>query len=707
MVKFKLAAVCVGAMLAGAGFFVTKAQDPQQIAPLAIDRPAMPVADPSCTFFGPEREKFLTPRQTHALGALTAQVAARISEVHSPAGFRAASSISLENAAAALPSAPGGSRTDTLQRLAPAGNTPGNTIDKWIFQALSDAGIAPAPSTTDFEFVRRVYLDLTGRIPGPAQVIDFVNDTSAGKRNKLVDTLVGSPNWVDKWTQWFGDRLKNNSRNTQVPRYLPGVLAFNNYIRTSLQNNKPYDQMAREMISAQGGDSWTQGELGFLVGGVMGGGPIQDVFDEQIAFTMDTFMGISHMECILCHNGRGHLDSLSLWGYYSSRQQAWAMASFLSHTAATRTPAPGAVGGNPYYWGLRNNVNGVTTPIGIRYNFTNDYPLNTNTGNRPPRASTTTDPANSLPATTRVKPAYIFDGASPPPGSDYRAFLAQKITADFQFARATVNYFWEYFFGIGLVSPSNQFDVMRQDPDNPPSNCPPNTPCTLQASNPRLLNALAQDFINSGYDIRALQKEIVNSRTYQLSSRYEGTWSATNEQLFARKLVRRLWAEEIHDAIAQSSNVLPVYPGNFNVPGSPVSSWGPVNWAMKFPEPLTSPGGGTGSPASADYLNAFLRGNRDDEPRKSEGSIAQALALMNDNFVMSRVNSNAATSLIRTVLTMPDDQLVNTLYLTVLSRYPTPSEASTALNNLKTNRTQEARNLLWSLYNSVSFVFNY
>jgi hypothetical protein len=83
---------------------------------------------------------------------------------------------------------------------------------------------------------------------------------------------------------------------------------------------------------------------------------------------------------------------------------------------------------------------------------------------------------------------------------------------------------------------------------------------------------------------------------------------------------------------------------------------------------------------------------------------------MNDNFVMnSRVNTNVATSLIVKALALPNDQLVNTLFLNVLSRYPTAAEMSTALQNLQTQstRTQEARYLYWSLYNKVDFVFNY
>jgi len=135
---------------------------------------------------------------------------------------------------------------------------------------------------------------------------------------------------------------------------------------------------------------------------------------------------------------------------------------------------------------------------------------------------------------------------------------------------------------------------------------------------------------------------------------------------------------------------------------------------MKLPEPLNTGGNGTTS-ASSVFLDAFLRGNRDDQARRGDGSISQALDLMNDNFVMSKVNSTATTSLIVKALAMPAAQdgapggLVDTLFMNVLSRHPTAAEMSTALQNLQNQatRTQEARYLYWSLYNKVDFVFNY
>ena len=658
----RIVSACGAAVLiVAAGFMIVRAEDPPSSTASDAAADQLPVSDPSCTYFGPNRDKFIGSQNLDK-ATLTANVAAQLAP---------AAEVMSAFAANAMPSAPGGSRTDTLQHI-------GNNIDKYLFKAMSDAGVAPAPATTDYEFVRRVTLDLTGRTPTADAVTSFVNDVSFDKRAKLVDALLATPEWVDKWTIWFGDLLQNNSRNTQMQRNIQGVVAFNNYIRDSLTSGKPYDQMAREMISATGTTSYTQGEINYIVGGYMGGGPVQDIFDLQAANTAETFLGISHLNCLLCHNGRGLLDSLSLWGYYTTRQQAWGMAAFMSRTNAL-------------------GVNGNSGPWSVQNSRVVDYQLNTTTGNRPARCTVDAN-GRCVGATQTVKPTYIFDGSTASAGQDYRAVLGQKITSDFQFARATVNYIWEYFFGLGIVSPSNQFDPMRLDPDNPPSDCPSTSPCTLQPTNARLLNALAEDFINSGYNLKSLMREIANSRAYQLSSRYNGTWDANSQTLFARHLVRRLWSEEVADSVAQSSGI----PTTYNN-----AVWGPVSWAMKLPEPLNT--GGNGTAASQTFLDAFLRGNRDDQERRGDGSISQALDLMNDNFVMQRVNSNAASSLIVKALALPNDQLVSTLFLNVLSRYPTATEMSTALQNLQTQatRTQEARYLYWSLYNKVDFVFNY
>ena len=546
---------------------------------------ALSIQHADCPFFGASHDKIVQGSMRGFRGGKLVEVPGSQSTLRDFAASKLTEAVVSSLGAAPPP----GTRTGTI--VDPATS---NTIDRYLFPAMAQANVTPAPPTTDYEFVRRVTLDLAGHIPTAAQVTAFVANTSATKRADYIETLLASPQWADKWTMYYADFLQNNSQNTQITRFKDGVAAFNTYIRDSLTSGKPYDQMVREIISSQGTDSYTQGEVNWLVGGVVTGGPQQDIWDQQTANIADSFLGIAHVNCLLCHDGRGHLDSLSLWGSQTTRMQAWWLSSFMSRTTTPRT----TVSTNVYYWGLLDNPKLA------------NYPLNTLTGNRPAR-----QPVGSI---KNVAPQYLFGGQTPATGENYRQALAQFVTSDFQFARAAVNFMWAQFFGMGIVDPPDTFDPDRLDPNNPPTipwPTNPTQPWPLQPSNPQLLNALAQDFINSKYDVKALMREIVNSQAYQLSSRYNGTWNAAWAPLFARKMVRRLWAEELHDAITTTSGVIPSY--NMG------TVYGTVSYAMQLPEPLNMPDGGNG--AVNNFLNSFLRGNRDDQPRKGDGSILQAL----------------------------------------------------------------------------------
>ncbi|HEY2013272.1 MAG TPA: DUF1553 domain-containing protein, partial [Bryobacteraceae bacterium] len=542
---------------------------------------------------------------------------------------------------------------------------------------------------TDWEFIRRVTLDLTGRIPAPDRVLSFVADTSTDKRAKLIEELLAKPEWVDKWTMYFGDLYQNTAvkSSTSLNRFPTGRNAFYQWIHDSLANGKPYNQMATELIATAADNSYTTGPINYMLNGYITGGPTQDIMDQSTSFVFDTFLGISHVNCLLCHNGRGHLDTLSLWGGSTTRYQAWQLASYLSHTQLSRTPVDPS-NNNIYYWSVMDNTKGYTL----------DYTLNTTTGNRPARVAPTG--CKSGQPCYYVPPQYIFTGDTPKAGENYRAALARNVTGDFQFARATVNYMWAQFFGRGIVDPPDTFDPARLDPSNPPP-----APWTLQPSNALLLNALAQHFVDGGYDVKALMREIVNSQTYQLSSRYDGTWNAAWEPYFARKFVRRLWPEEVHDAVAQSSGTLPAYTVN----GVSELGYGKISYAMQLPDVVNMPDGGG---SISQFLDSFFRGNRDDQPRRQDGSILQALNLMNNPYVGNRSHATGSTlsQLIVQNLPKSNTDLINTLFLSILSRYPTSDEMAKALATYPasgSNRTTPTQDLVWSLYNKVDFVFNY
>lgn len=570
-----------------------------------------------------------------------------------------------------------------------------DSIDYYILNAMQAAGITPADDTNDYEFIRRVTLDLTGRIPVASRVTSFVADSTPNKRAKLIDDLLASSAWVDKWTMYYGDLYQNNTASQQLTRFQEGRNAFYKYIHDSLAANKPYNQMVTEMISAQAAYpacgqaqcnfDQTNGQVNWVIGGRVTGGPAQDIFDQQAVNTAEQFLGITHMNCVLCHNGAGHLDSLSLWGSKTTRYQAWGLSAFFSRTSLQTTyiidPA-NPQNKNNYYWWTGT--------------YNSDYNLNTTTGNRPAR--------QPIGGVKTITPAYLFTAQTPNKGEDYRAALARFVTGDFQFARATVNYMWAYFFGQGIVDPPDQFDLMRLDPNNPPP-----APWVIQPSNPQLLNALAQHFVSSGYDLKALMREIVNSETYQLASDYNGTWQASYQPYFARKFVRRLWSEEVHDAITTATGVLPSYNiGSFssastkygvNSPG-----FGLVSYAMQFPETKGMPDGTGG--AVSQFLDVFFRGDRDLNPRRQDGSILQALGLMNDKFIDQRINGPIATQGVNPNLTLA--QNIDKIFMAVLSRHPTSDELTDVTKRASAvGATPALDDLWWSLFNKVDFVFNY
>jgi hypothetical protein len=131
-----------------------------------------------------------------------------------------------------------------------------------------------------------------------------------------------------------------------------------------------------------------------------------------------------------------------------------------------------------------------------------------------------------------------------------------------------------------------------------------------------------------------------------------------------------------------------------------------LTYAMQFPDVVNVEG------TTDAFLDSFLRGNRDDQPRKSEGSILQALNLMNSSIIENRlaITGASASQLMQQVLAMNNTDAVNRLFLTILSRYPSDDEKSKALASLPAAtaaRNLAMQDLAWSLYNKVDFVFNY
>jgi len=531
-----------------------------------------------------------------------------------------------------------------------------NFIDTHIGAKLTGAGIAPAAIAKDEEFLRRVTVDLTATIPSADDVEAFLADARTDKRARKIDELLNSSAFVDRWTMWYGDLVQNVQVSDAVRQYYLGRNAHYLWIKESIRTGKPYDSMVREDLAGEG-DNFSVGVANYAVRQLQRNGPPQDTYDNLAAHSAEKFLGIP-MLCISCHSGPGHLELVNIYLRGKTRDDFWKMAAFFSRTS---------VRGSRYTDPANPNQNIIRFDVGTIANGT--YRLNTNDGNKTPRA-----PAAGQPDT--VTPAFILTGEQPKPGEPYRAAYGRMLTADRQFARATVNYLWKEMFGLGLVEPVNAFDLAR---------------LTVQPSHPELLEALTDDFIAGGYSLRALLRTMALSNAYQLSSTYPGTHPDVS--YFARRAPRRLSAEALLDAVTTATAV-PV--------SLPVAGLTAVSKAMQLPDPLEA----RRNPATL-FLNQFGRGNRDDVARTNDGAISQALAMMNDPIVTTRVR-RASNSTVSTVLASTSDPgaIADQLYLATLSRRPTSAERQIAIDYLLAGTLAErAEDLQFSLINSLEFLF--
>ena len=534
-----------------------------------------------------------------------------------------------------------------------------NFIDTEVFGKMVKNGIHWTTASSDAELLRRVTLDLTGEIPDPDTVKAFLADPSADKRDRAIDRLLKSDAFVDRWTMWLGDLVQNVAFASNNNEIYGARNAYWVYLRQSIQTNKPYDQIVRELIAGSG-RQFTNGEVNHWVRELQPNGPIQDTYDNLSATTGSRFLALP-LQCISCHNGLGHLEQSNSALAKRTRYDFWRNAAFFAQvtTKVEFTPR--------------------SAELILSDNTTGAYELNTTSGNKTPRV-----PINGQ---ATVDPAFFLTGEGPRDGEPRRVAYGRILTAHPQFARATVNYLWKELFGLGIVEPTDSFDLLRQDPATLPAGA------TLQPTHPALLTQLASYFSTNNYDLRAILKLMVSSNAYQLASRYDGgAWNDTYTPYFARHYPRRLMAEELLDAVFKVTNQIPTVTASGDLPFSKM---------MMLPDPLE------GGPY-ATMLNNFGRGNRDDQPRTSESSIVQALKLMNDPIITDRIKSTASGSTLQKLLGSTKDPgtIADSLYLAVLSRYPSGPERAVAIEYLGSGDVaKQSETLQLALINRLDFLF--
>jgi hypothetical protein len=362
-------------------------------------------------------------------------------------------------------------------------------IDQLLASKWQEAQVEPSDPADDAEFMRRIYLDVAGRIPTVSEARAFLTDNAQNKRPKLIEKLLASPAYANHFTNVWGELLIPEARAANRLRFLePG---FDAWLRKQFANNTRYDQTVRELIAAELFDKSKPGASPYSRTGRAS--PISFYLAKELkpenlaAATTRIFMGVK-LECAQCHD-----HPHAKW----TRQQFWETAAFFACFEGQNAD------------GFVNNAKEV-----------------------PERHEVV------MPGGGRVVQAAFLDGGKPDWKNKIspRVALAEWLTRPENpyFARATVNRLWGHFFGNAIVEPID--DLI---PENKPSH-------------PELLEELARQFAAHNFDFKYLIRAITMSRAYQLSSRSKSA-DPPDVRLFARMAIKGLSPEQFFDSLIQAT----------------------------------------------------------------------------------------------------------------------------------------------------------
>jgi len=549
-------------------------------------------------------------------------------------------------------------------------------INKQIRDAWKENGLRPSKQATDGEWCRRVFLDLVGRVPTVEELDSFTSEKSPGKRTALVDRLLGSEyeeefsdNWSTLWTNTLVGRTGGRERRSLINRS-----ALEDYLKSSILEGKPYDQLAVELITAVGStdpdDEDFNGAVNFLVEKLGADGVQATVMTSQI------FLGTA-VQCTQCHNHP----------FNQYRQnQFWELNAFFRQTAVKRTPDPEEK--NRYYARVVDQDFAGEGRALYRddrreiFLEERDGKLVDRDAERLRAAPIYYELRNG-----QVRAAYpvFVDGTSlvdkfSEQGAEYgnsgylqqvnrRKELAPLLIASREFDQAIVNRMWAHFFGYGFTRP---FDDMG------PHNLP---------SHPELLDELGLAFRAAGFDLKTLLRWIVLSDPYGLSSRI-GRGNAKDDPTlgvapqFSRFYVRQMQAEQLYESLLVSTRA----DATIKKDRRPKLK---ERWLRQFNTAF-----GTDDNAEATTFN---------------GSIPQTLTLMNGELIR-RACSTGSGSFLDTIASdesLSNREKIDYLYRAALARRPSKEETK-ACNALLASRGGDVAGTLqdvwWAVLNSNEFI---
>ncbi len=405
-------------------------------------------------------------------------------------------------------------------------------IDQLVSANLEKHKIQPNAPVSDEIFVRRIYLDIAGRIPTLKETTEFLADTTAEKRAKLIDELLASDGYVQNFANYWNDILRVKSQLT-MGNSQPAGAAYANWVRDSLAQNKPYDKMVREMLTADG-KTYENGAVGFYIRDY-------NMPLDNMAVTTQVFLGTS-MVCAQCHNHP--FDKWTQMDYYQMAAHSYGMtgtnglanpmlaqAFYGKSTRKTKKGEPAMNAKLP--GGLeRKDVSRAMSEIlrPLRYNTVLDQtdtkklllPHDYQYSDAKPKQAI--EPL--IPAAFSKDGKIVKEGEKPI--DSYAQWLASKENP--RFTLVIANRLWKKAMGMGLIEPVDEI-----------------TDSTVP-SNPQLMSFLEQTMKDLNYDMKAYLRLVFNSATYQRAANTKDV-ELGEVYHFQGPLLRRMSAEQIWDSM--------------------------------------------------------------------------------------------------------------------------------------------------------------
>ena len=515
-------------------------------------------------------------------------------------------------------------------------------IDAMLEKGLATSKTAAAPLTNDEEFARRISLDVTGKLPTPEQVRAFVQRKGKGKRAALIADLLKSPDYATNWARYWRDVVSFHATNQNKNQV--GYLALESWLAEQFAANRPWDAVATELITATGRNDEV-GAVNFAM--AYEAKPV-----EMAGEVSRIFLGVQ-IQCAQCHDHK-----TDPW----TREQFHELASFFAGDRARRVNK--AVKGEPAVFGVVRQARARYTMPDLK------------------------DPQKQIP----ISPGFFLaKGGDPVPAGltaeQNHALVASYITGQDNpwFAKAFVNRIWAALIGEGFTNPIDDMGPGRE------------------VHSPEVLEALALQWQQGGYDVEWLFRTILNTKAYQRQARASNT--ASGRTPFAANCPSQLRSDQILEALAQALDI------SFDGPANPrrankfvkVSKTNATG--VKTAKPVNNKGYQLRSPrALFNTIFGFDPSLTNDDIM---GTIPQSLFLMNSPQLDRAIRAGRGTMLGELLESQPDNRAaLETLYLRVLARRPNAKEVKTCGLYLDQvgDRREAFEDILWGLINSTEFV---